>query len=196
MRSLIIRPIQAGFTLVELLIVVIIIAILAAIIVPQFSSATLVAQEATLDANLGAMRSAIELFRAQHTNVYPGGAASNVGTACAAGQGTGAINTAQAFTDHLLLSSDATGNTCKVSDATFKYGPYFRKGIPPDPIYGKGAAVIGGTIVAGEIDVKTAGTPLAPSANPGGGWQYDTKSGQIVMNSAASDSKTKAYSTH
>ena len=47
MRSLIIRPIQAGFTLVELLIVVIIIAILAAIVVPQFTSATLSGGAAT-----------------------------------------------------------------------------------------------------------------------------------------------------
>jgi len=187
MRSLIIRPIQAGFTLVELLIVVIIIAILAAIIVPQFSSATLDAQEATLDANLGAMRSAIELFRAQHINVYPGGAASNVGTACAAGQGTGAINTAQAFTDHLLLSSDASGNTCKVSDATFKYGPYFRKAIPPDPIT-QNAAVL----------IQTTGAPIAvASSTTTGGWVYDTKSGQIVMNSGVKDSKgVNQYSTH
>ena len=51
--------IQRGFTLVELLIVVIILAILAAIVIPQFSSATVDAQEASLDSNLNALRSAI-----------------------------------------------------------------------------------------------------------------------------------------
>jgi len=196
MRSLIIRPIQAGFTLVELLIVVIIIAILAAIVVPQFSSATRDAQEAALDANLAAMRSAIELFRGQHTGgVYPGGVAgsgpaSDTNT-CAAGStaSTAAINTAQAFMDQLLTYTNASGQACTLGDAiTFKYGPYFRKGIPSDSITGKGS-------VAADIVVTAAGTPLAPAAATGG-WAYDTRSGQVVMNSNALDSKNSAYSTH
>ncbi len=193
MRSLIIRPIQAGFTLVELLIVVIIIAVLAAIVVPQFTSATIDAQEAALDANLAAMRSAIELYRAQHNNVYPGANVSNGGTCTVGVPGTGATGGAggqQAFMDQLLQYSNATGQTCTGADSNFKYGPYFRKGIPADSITGKGA-------VAAEITVTAAGTPLAPAAATGG-WAYDTKSGQIVMNSNALDSKktTIKYSDH
>ena len=65
------QHVQAGFTLVELLIVVIILSILAAIVIPQFSSSTTDAQEAALDSNLAALRSAIELFKAQHANLYP-----------------------------------------------------------------------------------------------------------------------------
>src|SRR6266487_1269572 len=104
MRTYLIRPLQAGFTLVELLIVVIILAVLAAIIVPQFSSATIDAQESALDANLARMRSAIELFHAQHSNVYPGGTATSGGTCPTGGTaGAGAVNTAQAFMDHLLM---------------------------------------------------------------------------------------------
>ena len=196
MRSLIIRPIQAGFTLVELLIVVIIVAILAAIVVPQFTSATRDAQEAALDANLAAMRSAIELFRGQHSGgVYPAGVAASGGTCPTGGTAsTAAISTAQAFMDHLLMYSDASGKACNLGDpVTFKYGPYLRKGIPPDPITGKGSAV-------GDIVVTTAGTPLAPAAATGG-WAYDTRSGQIVMNSNAQDSKWTStsptlYSSH
>jgi general secretion pathway protein G len=178
---------QRGFTLVELLIVVIILAILAAIVIPQFSSATGDAKEAALDSNLGGLRNAVELYKAQHAG-YPGAVATTGGT-CAATKGTGAANSAQAFMDHLLMYSDASGNTCSVGDATtFKYGPYIRKGVPHDAITGKGA-------VAGEIAVTSTGAPIAPSAATGG-WAYDTKSGQIVMNSNATDSKGAAYSTH
>lgn len=183
MRSPIRSKRPSGFTLIELLVVVIILAILAAIVIPQFSSATTDTQESALDANLGGLRNAIELYKAQHTS-YPGGVATTGGT-CAATKGTGAINTEQAVKDHLLMYSDTTGNICSAGDtATFKYGPYLRKGVPVDPI----------TQIA-TVVVTSAGTPLAPAAATGG-WAYDTKSGQIVMNSNANDSRSKAYSTH
>lgn len=176
-----------GFTLVELLIVVIILAILAAIVIPQFSSATTDTKEATLDSNLGGVRNAVELFKAQHAT-YPGGVATTGGS-CAATKGTGLVNSAQAFIDHMLMYSDATGNTCSIGDTTtFKYGPYIRKGVPNDAVTGKGA-------VAADIVVTTTGAPIAPAAATGG-WAYDTKSGQVVMNSNANDSKGVAYSTH
>ena len=92
--------------------------------------------------------------------------------------------------DQLLMYTNASGQACTLGDATnFKFGPYFRKGIPPDPITGKGSVV-------GDIVVTAAGTPLVATANPGGGWAYDTRSGQIVMNSNALDSRNNAYSTH
>jgi prepilin-type N-terminal cleavage/methylation domain-containing protein len=181
----------AGFTLVELLIVVIILAIIAAIVIPQFSSSTTDAQESALDANLNAMRSAAELYKVQHNNAYPGGTASSgAGTpACTGTVGTGAINTAQAWMDHMLLASNAAGATCSLADTTqFKFGPYLRRGVPADPITGKGAVVA-------DIVATSTGAPLAPAAATGG-WAVDTKSGQIVMNSNAADSKTKLYSTH
>jgi len=188
MKSITGKNFNAGFTLVELLIVVIILAILAAIVIPQFSSSTTDAQESALDANLSAMRSAVELFKVQHNSGYPGAVATTGGT-CTATKGTGAINTAQAWMDHLLMASDASGNTCSISDTTtFKYGPYIRKGIPAEPITNKGSVIA-------DIVVTTTGAPLAPAAATGG-WTLDTKSGQIVMNSNANDSKGKAYSTH
>ena len=72
---------QSGFTLVELLIVAIILAILAAIIIPQFASTTVDAQESALRANVAGMRSAIDLYRQQHgsypaVNAATGGACS------------------------------------------------------------------------------------------------------------------------
>jgi len=182
------RFVQAGFTLVELLIVVIILSVLAAIIVPQFTSATVDAKEAQLDANLARLRAAIELYRAQHDNKYPGATATSGGT-CTATKGTAAAAGSQAFLDHMLMYSDAAGNTCSVGDSsTYKYGPYVRKGMPNDPFTGKGSLVA-------EITTTTTGAPISVGAATGG-WAYDTASGQIVMNSNANDSKAKAYYTH
>jgi general secretion pathway protein G len=186
------QRLQAGFTLVELLIVVIILGVLAAIVIPQFSSSTTDAKEASLDSNLATLRNSIELYKIQHTaNIYPGAVATTAGAACAApaAKGTGAINTAQAWIDSMIRYSDAAGNTCTVGDAViYKYGPYVRGKIPNDAITGKGSVIA-------DIVVTTTGVPIVPAAATGG-WALDTKSGQIVMNSNAADSKAVVYSTH
>jgi general secretion pathway protein G len=180
----------SGFTLVELLIVVIILGILAAIVIPQFSSSTTDAKESALDANLAAMRNATELFRVQHNGIYPGAVATSAGAGCAGGtKGTGLLNTGQAWIDSLVMYSDVAGNTCTLGDAViYKFGPYVRRKVPADPITGKGS-------IAADIVVTSTGAPIAPAAATGG-WATDTKSGQIVMNSNALDSKAAAYSTH
>jgi general secretion pathway protein G len=178
------RSLPQGFTLVELLIVVIILAILAAIVIPQFSSATVDAQESALDSNLNALRSAIDLYRVQHTGKYPGAVAATGATCTVGSAGAGAINTAAAVTDQLTKYSSASGTTCSGADPTTLLGPYLRKGFPSEPITNSAA-----------LAVATAGTPLAPAAATGG-WSYDVKTGQIVMNSNAVDSKGAAYSTH
>lgn len=189
MNSTLRKVAQAGFTLVELLIVVIILAILAAIVIPQFSASTTDAKESALGANLGTLRAGVELFHVQHGTPYPGGTATTGGTCPGGTLGTGAINTAQAWMDHLLMASNAAGQTCSLSDpANFKFGPYVRKGIPADPITGKGSVVA-------EIVATSTGAPIVPAAATGG-WAVDTRSGQIVMNSNALDSKGKAYSTY
>ena len=99
-----------GFTLIELLIVVIILAVLAAIVVPQFANTTIDAKEATLDANLSAVRSALERYKVQH-GVYPAATSAAAGTGCAAPavKGTGAINTSQAFIDQMTMATDKNG---------------------------------------------------------------------------------------
>lgn len=51
-----------GFTLVEILIVVVILGILAAIVIPQFTDASTEAKQSSLDSNIHAMQSAIQLF--------------------------------------------------------------------------------------------------------------------------------------
>jgi prepilin-type N-terminal cleavage/methylation domain-containing protein len=178
------RRLSRGFTLIELLIVVIILAILAAIAIPQFSSSTSDAQIAALDANLATVRSALEQYKAQHKNTYPGANAAGTVTCTVGTNVTAAVGTKEAMEAQLRYYTDASGNVCSAPNDTVKYGPYLRQGLPGEPINSKADTV-----------VTTTGAPLVPAAATGG-WAYDTKSGQFVMNSNDKDANKKVYSDH
>ena len=62
---------KSGFTLVEILIVVIILGILAAIVIPQFTNASQDARESSLLSQLQTLRSQIELYKLQHLDKLP-----------------------------------------------------------------------------------------------------------------------------
>ena len=63
---------KSGFTLVEILIVVVILGILAAIVIPQFTEASTEAKTSSLCTDLQTMRSQIELYKVQHNDDLPG----------------------------------------------------------------------------------------------------------------------------
>ena len=63
---------KSGFTLVEILIVVVILGILAAIVIPQFSEASTQAKESSMISDLQTVRSQIELYKIQHNDDLPG----------------------------------------------------------------------------------------------------------------------------
>lgn len=158
-----------GFTLVELLIVVIILAILAAIIVPQFSASTNDAKAAALQSNLANMRSAIEFYYQEHGE-YPG---ANVATGATCVNGAavaaGAVNTEAALLAQLTRYTDANGLACTGKDATtFKYGPYLKGAVPDNPE---------GT--TNTITVVSAGV-LGLASAASGGWRYDTVTGEFI----------------
>ncbi|MDP6045602.1 MAG: type II secretion system protein [Phycisphaerae bacterium] len=62
---------KAAFTLVEILIVVVILGILAAIIVPQFTSAAEDSKLSNLVSNLQSIRAQLELYKMHHNETYP-----------------------------------------------------------------------------------------------------------------------------
>lgn len=66
------RSRSGGFTLVEILIVVVILGVLAAIVIPRFSEATSEAHLNTLLGNLQTFRSQIQLYKVQHRDLLPG----------------------------------------------------------------------------------------------------------------------------
>jgi general secretion pathway protein G len=62
---------ESGFTLVEILIVVVILGILAAIVIPQFTDASTQAKESALASDIQMMRSQLELYKIQHNDNLP-----------------------------------------------------------------------------------------------------------------------------
>ena len=65
------NTVKRGFTLIEILIVVVILGILAAIIVPQFTDAAQDANESSARSQLQSIRSQIELHRVQNNGAAP-----------------------------------------------------------------------------------------------------------------------------
>lgn len=62
---------RTAFTLVEILIVVVILGILAAVVIPQFTSAAEDSKLSNLMSNLQAIRAQLELYKMHHNETYP-----------------------------------------------------------------------------------------------------------------------------
>lgn len=182
MKKLYFKKAVVGFSLIELLVVVAILAVLAAVIAPQFSNSSVEAKESALRSNLSAMRSAVELYYRDHGK-YPSAVAATGATCPGTGlAASGLINSEQAFIDQLTLYTNAAGQACTTTNATFKYGPYLKDGIPADPVIGNGTTVVGNTgdlVMAGG-----AGT---------GGWKFDNVTGKVIVNNSNASSDGTPY---
>lgn len=97
----------AGFTLVEVLIVVVIMSIIAAMAAPQFINPTGDAKVSTCKSNISQLRAQIELYKVQHAGALP-----------------------SATLAELLTTTDVTGTIG--TGITFPYGPYIAS-IPDNP---------------------------------------------------------------
>ncbi|MHC4982563.1 MAG: prepilin-type N-terminal cleavage/methylation domain-containing protein [Planctomycetota bacterium] len=145
-----------GFTLVEILIVVIILGILAAIVIPQFTEASNDARESALASDLQTMRSQLELYKVQHLENYPG-----------TDPVTGGFS-ATLFLSQLTSRTNAQGET-GTDAATYPFGPYLQK-FPSNPF------------ASANVDnIEGAATQTA-DGDPG--WFFDTDTGAVAPNDA------------
>ena len=108
--------IRKGFTLVEILIVVIILGILAAVVIPQFTEASNDARQSALASDLQTVRSQLELYKVQHLEKYPDVDAD------------GLADTAANFVLRMSGKTDSDG----AINASGVFGPYLQK-FPSNP---------------------------------------------------------------
>ena len=124
-----------GFTIIEMLIVVVILGILATIIIPQFSNASINAKENTLKDELRYLRTQIVVYKAQHRDVPPGYPNGDV-TAAA---------TAADFVAQMTRPTSDEGVVNPTASPIYKFGPYL-SAMPSNPLNQlNGVLIIGDT---------------------------------------------------
>ena len=122
---------RRAFTLIEVLIVVVIMAVLAATIIPQFSASTEDAKTSQLSFNVHTLRSQIELYKVHHLGNYPAITGTDL--------------------PQLTSETDAAGavNSGASDPATYPYGPYVEGELPTNP-FNDANTVAAGTGAAGD----------------------------------------------
>jgi general secretion pathway protein G len=143
-----------GFTLVEILIVVIILGILAAIVIPQFTNASTDARKISLTSQLQTVRSQIELYKLQHNDQLPDFTNKQWG--------------------QMTAQTDVNGNTAA---QTKDFGPYLQQ-TPSNPLNGDtGVTTVAADPVVATDAVATSGNGFVVNTVNGKVWatnQTDT----------------------
>ena len=158
---------RSGFSLIELVIVVVIIGVIAAIAVPRISRGARGASDAALRASLRSMRSAIDMYAAEHGGEWP---AQDKELAT--------------LTDQLTQRTNAAGEAGN-TDGEHIYGPYLR-GIPPIPV--------GPNVGATGVKFKEDGNVFEGEHDTG--WVYNFKTAHIYANTDDLDEDGVAYNTY
>ena len=144
---------------------------------PQISVSTEDAKVSTLKSNLSGMRSALEIYYAQHDNKYPGQTKDD-GTDNYTAPDAAAAKTA--MLKQLTQYTEISGKVAAVKSATAKYGPYIKgPTLPSNPFV---------TVAADAVDVEcnvTADITLARAASTDKGWKYHFMTGVFYAGTAA-----------
>jgi len=168
---------RAGFTLIEILIVVAILGVLAAIVVPELSSASRQAREGVIKDDLRFMREQITRYMIQHDDRPPGYPAGSI-IATATPDETN-------FIDQMTRYSDVTGATAGGYSNNFKFGPYLTK-IPDNPLSSKNGILV----------VDNGAAIPAPDLTQPYGWIYKPQTLQFMPNLPGVDLDGRPYTSY
>ncbi len=161
-----------GFTLVEILVVVVLLGVLAAIVIPAFANSTTFAKDSALAVDLQLLRRVILVYKSQHLEVGPGHPN---------GDSTQAP-TEQAFIDQTTMASNTNGQTAAIGTPAFNRGPYLMK-IPVNPFNEKNT-----------IEMLADGQAFPANADGSHGWIYKAATSEIrADNTGADQSGTEYY---
>jgi general secretion pathway protein G len=155
---------KKGFTLVEILIVVVIMGILAAIVVPQFSQSSDDARLTSTVQNLQSIRGQIDLYRNQHEGALPGDTSDQSDDVL--------------FSDRLTKPTNEIGATGPYGSTSYPYGPYIHNQLPANPFNSLRT-------------VKNVGT--FTTADDTTGWVYERGSGRFRINKTGNAPDGTAY---
>ena len=160
-----------GFTLVEILVVVIILGILAAVVIPQLATASTAAQDSMLADDARISRMQILTFKWQHFGVAPGYPDLDQSQP----------PTEEAFLDHMTQATTADGDVAAPGTAGYHYGPYMTP-FPTNPVNGKATIQIIGDLEA-----------MPESADDSHGWIFQPATMTLRPDAVGADQAGRAY---
>jgi general secretion pathway protein G len=163
-----------GFTLVEILIVVVLLGILAAIVIPTVSQGAISARRSALMHGVQLLRRVILIYTCQHLEVAPGYPDGD----------TSAAPTEQAFVDQATLASMESGLTSAPGTAGFDRGPYIMR-IPTNPLNDLAS-----------IQVLGDGEDFPVDGDDSHGWIYKAATGKIRPDSPGTDDAGRSYADY
>jgi type IV pilus assembly protein PilA len=150
------KKVQAGFTLIELMIVVAIIGILAAIAIPQYQTYVAKSQVTRAMGEVGAVKTAVETCILNGKLTVPAGAPTLVGDC-----------DPQATASTILLQGAAQGGTPAVVGAGYP--------VVSSPLTGAGGDNVTGTFGNGAAaDLRTGGWQVIWARSATGSWSCTT----------------------
>jgi prepilin-type N-terminal cleavage/methylation domain-containing protein len=160
-----------GFTLVEILIVVVLLGILAAVVLPAVSDGAIEARRSALMQDLQLLRRVVLIYACQHLEVAPGYANGD----------TSAAPVEQVFVDQATLASTESGQTADPGTAGFNRGPYLLR-IPSNPLNNLAT-----------IQVLGNGEDFPADGDDSHGWVYKATTGEIRPDSPGVDNQGERY---